>query len=95
MILVSKTKGLRPLDPHQGSALDPPGQVPWTPINKRRGENGDGHSSRTAAEMAIPVLTPFFLLLGVWGLRPQRGRGAEPPWGVQGGKAPLALRPTS
>jgi hypothetical protein len=37
MILVSKTKGLRPLDPHQGSALDPPGQVPWTPIIKEKG----------------------------------------------------------
>ncbi len=36
--------------------------------------------------MGISVLNPF-LLLGVWGLRPQRGRGAEPPWGF-GGKAP-------
>ncbi len=53
---------------------------------KRRVENGDTDSSRNAAGIGIPVLNPF-LLLGVWGLRPQRGRGAEPPWGF-GGKAP-------
>jgi hypothetical protein len=31
--------------------------------------------------------------MGVWGLRPQRVQGGA-RWGVQGGKAPLALETT-
>ncbi len=60
----------------------PPGQVPWTPINKRRVGSGAAHLLKHNRRLP-PILPLFFLLMGVWGLRPQRG--------VQGGRAPLAF----